>query len=82
MIELIIKFILSQSLLKDDGRNFALNDSEICFSDEKVETVCEMRKSNVYSCHLLLREDYFGEHLRHFWTELTYFTSMITLKSH
>lgn len=28
------------------------------FSDEHIETACEMRKSNVYSWHLLLREDY------------------------
>lgn len=57
MIELIIKLNSSRSLLNDDEKIFALNDSEICFSDEQVGTDCELRKSNVYSWHLLLRQD-------------------------
>lgn len=81
MIELIIKANSSRSLLKDDGRIFALNDSEICFSSEHIGMACEMRKSNVYSWHLLLREDYL-ESICFRLGRPDLFTSKITLKRH
>lgn len=80
MIELIIKMNLSRSLLKDDERIFAPNDSEICFfPDEHIESekkcVSRMFTVGIYCSGKIIWRAFVPAYI---WTDL--FTSKITLK--